>query len=53
MGMLMHHTWKAQQEKAKKADTAEAKREEIPFAEPEKPVEKTERKSAGGRRKSV
>ena len=48
MGMLMHHTWLAQQKAAKKPkETAPAAEAEKP-EEPETPVKKT-----GGRRKTT
>lgn len=49
MGMLMHHTWLAQQEQAKPKKVEQKPVEEV---EVEKSAEETPVKRAGGRRKT-
>lgn len=47
MGMLMHHTWLAQQKKAEKKPVAEVKTEKV-----KEEVEPETVKKTGGRRKT-
>lgn len=60
MGMLMHHTWQKQQEEMKNSPAPAGEpevEEELPFTEPEEPVEepetKTVRKTPATRRRKT